>query len=276
MLLALDIGNTNTTIGVWDGAVWQQHWRLLTIPERTADEVGILLKAMLREAGLGTAVTHIILASVVPPLTDTCHRACQRYLGKTPLEVTARLDLGLRILTDNPDAVGADRLVNAIAAYHHHPGPSIVLDMGTATKFDVVATDGAFVGGVIAPGLQLTADALVSRAAKLSQVSLTPPPQTIGRNTVHAMQSGLIFGYVSLIEGLIARLKAEHPNPGQPIHVLGTGGLIDLIAPHTAVIDHVDPWLTLTGLRLIHERLRGERGTESGKREAGSGERRAQ
>lgn len=257
MLLALDIGNTNITLGVWDGQVWQQHWRLLTIHDRTPDEAGILLKGMLRESGLATAVTHIILASVVPPLTNTFHRACQRYLNQTPLEVTAQLDLGIRILADNPHAVGTDRIGNTIAAHHFHPGPSIVLDMGTATKFDVVAADGALVGGVIAPGLQLTADALVNRAAKLSQVSLTPPPRTLGRNTIHAMQSGIIFGYVGLIEGLIQRLKTEHPDTGQPIPVLGTGGLIDLIAPHTAVIDHVDPWLTLTGLRLIHDRITG-------------------
>ncbi len=255
MLLALDIGNTNITLGVWDGQAWRQYWRLLTIHDRTADEVGILLKSLLRESGLETAVSHIILASVVPPLTDTCRRACQHYLGTTPLEISTQLDLGIRILTDNPDAVGADRIVNAIAAHHHYPGPSIVIDMGTATKFDVVAADGALVGGVIAPGLQLTADALVNRAAKLSQVSLTPPPQTLGRNTVHAMQSGIIFGYVSLIEGLLQRLKAEHPDAGQPIPVLGTGGLIDLIAIHTEAIDHVDPWLTLTGLRLIHDRV---------------------
>ncbi len=260
MLLAIDIGNTNITLGVCDGASWLRQWRVLTVQEKTADEYGIILKSLLHDAGLDTAVTHIILASVVPTLTATFNRACQQYLGHDALEVGLHLDLGIRVATDAPEAVGIDRVVNAAAAYHLYPGPSIVIDMGTATKFDVVTAVGELVGGVIAPGLQLTADALASRAAKLGQVALEAPPQTIGRNTVHAMQSGLVYGYVSLCEGLVARLRIEHPNQDQPIHVLGTGGLIPLIADHTDMIDFVDPWLTLTGLRIIHERVQGIRG----------------
>ncbi|MCA9977971.1 MAG: type III pantothenate kinase [Anaerolineales bacterium] len=255
MLLAIDIGNSNLTLGVCDGQAWQRQWRLLTVQEKTADEYGIVLKDLLYDAGLETAVTHIILSSVVPRLTATLNAACRQYLGHTPLEVGLHLDLGIRVATDVPEQVGMDRIVNAAAAYHLHPGPSIVLDMGTATKFDVVTAAGELVGGVIAPGLQLTADALASRAAKLGQVALEAPPQTIGRNTIHAIQSGLVFGYVGLCEGSVARLRTEHPDQGQPIRILGTGGLIHLIADHTNIIDHVDPWLTLTGLRLIHERV---------------------
>jgi type III pantothenate kinase len=255
MLLAIDIGNTNITLGVYDGRVWQRNWRLLTVHERTTDEYGIALTAMLREAGLDDGVDHVVMSSVVPPLTPTFAAVSERYLGRTALIVSADLDTGILVRTDNPEAVGADRIVNAVAAFHHHPGASITIDMGTATKFDVVTSRRELIGGVIAPGLQLTADALASRAAKLSQVALEAPPQTIGRNTIHAMQSGLVFGYVCLIEGITSRLLAEHPDQDKPIRVLGTGGLIHLIAKHTSVIDYVDPWLTLVGLRVIHERV---------------------
>lgn len=257
MLLAIDIGNTNITIGVCDGQQWRRQWRLLTVQARTADEYGIILKELLDDAELGTAVTGIIMASVVPILTATFSQACQQYLGKEALIVGLELDTGIHVATDNPAQVGTDRIVNAAAAYHLYAGPSIVIDMGTATKFDVVSAAGGLIGGVIAPGLQLTADALASRAAQLGQVALEAPPQTIGRNTVHAMQSGLVFGYVSLCEGIVERLRAEHPDRGQPIRVLGTGGLIHLIADHTTIIDYVDPWLTLAGLRVIFERVKG-------------------
>jgi type III pantothenate kinase len=257
MLLAIDIGNTNMTLGVCDGQTWLQQWRLLTVQEKTADEYGFVLKGLLHDVGLDTAVTHIIVASVVPRLTATMTAVCRHYLGHDPLVVGLHLDLGIRVATDAPAQVGMDRIVNAVAAYHLFPGPSIVLDMGTATKLDVVTASGELIGGVIAPGLQLTANALASRAAQLGQVALEAPPQTIGRNTIHAMQSGLVFGYVSLCEGLAARLRAEHPDQNQPIPILGTGGLIHLIANHTDIIDHVDPWLTLTGLRLIFERVTG-------------------
>lgn len=256
MLLAVDIGNTNITLGVWNGRDWLRHWRLQTNPARTSDEFGILLKGLLRDADLNGTIDSVIVASVVPVLTATLTEVSRVYLGLRPLIVTSALDFGLTIRTDNPEAVGADRLVNAIAAYHLFPGPSIIIDMGTATKLDVVSAHCEFLGGVIAPGLGLAADALAQRAAKLSHVALEAPPAAIGRNTVHAMQSGLVFGYVSLIEGMVGRLRAEHPDQPARIHTLGTGGLIGLIAPHTAVIDHIDPWLTLTGLRLIYEKVR--------------------
>lgn len=258
MLLAIDIGNTNITLGLWQQRTWQHHWRISTIRDKTADEYGILLRQFLRESTLIDGIEQVMLCSVVPVLTRTFSAACQRYLNCSPVEVTVQLDLGLSVQTDVPAAVGADRLVNAVAAHALFSGPTIIVDMGTATKLDVVTGAGALVGGVIAPGLQLAADALVGRAAKLSQVNLEAPPQVLGRNTVHAMQSGLIFGYVSLIEGLVSRLQVEHPDQTSPARIIGTGGLISLITPHTSLIQHVDPWLTLTGLRLIHERLVGQ------------------
>ena len=256
MLLAIDIGNTNITLGVWNGRSWARQWRLLTNPAQTADEYGILLKMMLNDAGLLTAVNQAIMASVVPALSFTFSQIFQHQIKIPLLNVTSETRMGLKILADVPSAVGADRLVNAVAAYELFQGPCIIIDMGTATKFDLVSVQQEFLGGVIAPGLGLAAEALASRAAKLSHVALEAPPHTIGTNTVHAMQSGLIFGYLALIEGLVARLKGEHPDRFQKIHVLGTGGLIDLIAPHTAVLDHIDPWLTLTGLRVIYERVK--------------------
>lgn len=256
MLLTLDIGNTNITLGVWNGRSWQRHWRLLTNPAQTADEYGIILKMLLQDAGVLTAVDQAIMASVVPALSHTFSQICEQQLKVPLLTVSSELPMGLTIAADDPTAVGADRLVNAVAAYELFQGPCIIIDMGTATKFDLVSAQQEFLGGVIAPGLGLAAEALASRAAKLSHVALEAPPHTIGTNTVHAMQSGLVFGYLSLIEGLVARLKAEHPDRFQKIHILGTGGLIDLIAPHTVVIDHIDPWLTLTGLRVIHDRVK--------------------
>lgn len=255
MLLAIDIGNTNITLGLWDGEAWQQQWRLSTVHEKTADEYGLILRGLLAECG-GTAVIHdVIFCSVVPALSETFIQASRRYLVCEPIETGIHLDLGIQILADNPAAVGADRLVNALAAHLLWGEPAIIVDMGTATKLDVVTAAGEFVGGVIAPGLRLAADALAGRAAKLSHVALEAPPHALGRNTIHAMQSGLIFGYVGLIEGLLQRLQREHPDQNRPLRVIGTGGLIDLIVPHTRAITHVEPWLTLTGLRLIYERM---------------------
>lgn len=252
MLLAIDIGNTNITLGLWDGKAWRFQWRLRTIHDQTVDEYGIYLKMLLREEALADAVDGVILSSVVPPLTRTFVAVADRYLGQKPLQVTAATDTGIRIETENPAEVGADRIVNAVAAYHLYPGASIVVDMGTATTLDVVSGDGALLGVVIAPGLELAAEALTKRAAQLGRVSLEAPPHVLGRNTIHAMQSGLIFGYASLIEGLVARLRSELDIPDA--RVIGTGGLIRRITPHTGVIGCVEPWLTLVGLRLIAER----------------------
>lgn len=259
MLLAIDIGNTNIVMGAWNGRAWQATWRLRTVRERTADETGIYLKSLLREHKLKKAITRVILSSVVPQLTQSFVTACRTYLRRDPLLVHTGLDLGIHNGTDQPEQVGTDRLLNAAAAYNRFQRACIVIDMGTATKFDVVDSQGDFLGGVIAPGLTITADALFHRAAKLSQVDLVPPPAVLGRNTAHAVQSGLIYGYLSLIEGLLPRLQQElravDPE-AQEIPVIGTGGLIDLFVPYTTVFTAIDPWLTLEGLLLAADRNR--------------------
>lgn len=255
MLLAVDIGNTNITLGVWDGDLLSQEWRLQTTPDRTADEFGILLLGLLRQGGFVDSIQEIILSSVVPILTQTFEDLCLSTLGIKAVIVSSDLDLGMEIRTENPTEVGADRLVNAVAAYSLYNKPCIIIDMGTATTFDVVSKEGDLLGVAIAPGLRLAANALTSKAAKLSQVPLTAPPQAIGRNTVHAVQSGIIFGYVALIEGMAKRLLVEHPDQDSGVLVLGTGGLISLVSKHTEIFDYVDPTLTLKGLRFINRRI---------------------
>ena len=260
MLLAIDIGNTNIVLGLWDGDQWRLQWRLSTVRERTADEYGLDVRGLLQACKVKKrAVSQIIISSVVPKLTAVFTEVGRRYLDHEPLVVTHESNMGITIATDFPDQVGADRLVNATAAYHRVGGACIVVDMGTATKYDVVSREGAFLGGIISPGLQITADALFARAAKLSQVAFVPPPQAIGRNTVHALQAGLIYGYASQIDGLIPRLRAEMCQldktlTPETIPVIGTGGLIGLIAPHTQSITQTDPWLTLSGLQIIASR----------------------
>jgi type III pantothenate kinase len=255
MLLAIDIGNTNITMGLWNGRNWQHQWRLRTVSEKTVDEYGIELTTLLRAHQLNGAVERVIVASVVPALTPTFAQTSQHYLGRTAVFVHHTLNLGITIGVDNPAEVGVDRLVNAVAAHYAYPGPSIVIDMGTATKFDVISAAGELCGGVIAPGLRLAAHSLTQRAAQLRGVALEAPPRVIGTNTVHAIQSGLIFGYVSLIEGMVSRLRTAHPDGERPLQIIGTGGQIDLVTPHLSLLDVVDPWLTLTGLRLISDRL---------------------
>lgn len=254
MLLAIDVGNTNVTLGLWDGQEWTDQWRLRTVHEKTVDEYWISVRTLLNERNLRSQVDRVVLSSVVPPLTATFTEVSERYLGITALQVNANTNTGIDVLTENPLEVGADRIVNAAAAFHLYGDSAIVIDMGTATTFDVIGSADnrpALLGVVIAPGLRLAADALASRAAQLSRVALEAPPQVMGRNTIHAVQSGLIFGYVSMIEGMVRRLSAEIITPPT---VIGTGGLISLITPHTNVIHHVEPWLTLTGLRVISDR----------------------
>ncbi len=257
MLLAIDIGNTNMTLGVWNGRSWSPQWRLHTTTELTVDELGLTLKSLLREFQLEGQVDRVALCSVVPWMTATFLNMAERYLGLPVLTLTHELDTGIRLGHDNPAEVGADRIANTVAAYAQFPGPSIVVDMGTATKFEVVTAAGLFMGGVIAPGLRLAADALASRAAQLRSVPLEAPPHIIGRNTIHAVQSGLILGYAAMIEAIVERLRLAHPDNGRyPITIIGTGGNLGLVAGHIPVIDQVDPWLTLTGLRLVSDRLR--------------------
>ena len=203
MLLAIDIGNTQVALGIWDGQEWLHEWRLRTIHDQTSDEYGILVMNLLQGAGLAGAIETVILTSVVPPLTMTFRQLSQDYLERDPIIVNSELDTGIIIQTDNPKEVGADRIVNAVAAYYGYEKPAIVIDVGTATTFDVVSSKGELLGVAIAPGLGVAADALAQRAAQLQHVPLEAPPNAIGRNTVHAMQSGLIYGYVSLIEGMV-------------------------------------------------------------------------
>lgn len=253
MLLAIDIGNTHITLGVWDGQNWRRQWRLRTIHEQTVDEYGIYLKMLLRENDLSTHIDRVIFSSVVPPLNATFHDVARRYLDLSAVQVTHETDTGIHVATENPPEVGADRIVNAAAAHHLYAGAVIVVDMGTATTLDIISAAGELLGVVIAPGLELAAAALTGRAAQLNRVALEAPPRVLGRNTVHAMQSGLIYGYAGLIEGLVQRLRDEQEMPGATI--IGTGGLITRVAAHTSIIDHIEPWLTLTGLRLIGERV---------------------
>ncbi len=255
MLLAIDIGNTQVALGVWDGQEWRHEWRLRTIADRTSDEYGIVVMSLLESGNLDDGIDAVIISSVVPSLTRTFKELSQVYLDRDPIIVNADLDTGIAVKTDNPQEVGADRIVNAVAAYYGYKGPAIVIDVGTATTFDVVSSAGELLGVAIAPGLGVAADALSQRAAQLQQVPLEAPPNAIGRNTVHAMQSGLILGYVSLIEGMVQRLLAEHPDKEQDVRIIGTGGLINLLAPHTSVIDTVDQSLTLSGLQMIYDRL---------------------
>jgi type III pantothenate kinase len=249
MLLAIDIGNTTITLGLMVEDSWRNQWRLRTVHDMTVDEYGVYLKSLL---GDNNSQLHgAIMSSVVPPLTGTFVAVCQDYLSVDPMIVTPESKTGIIVATENPVEVGADRIVNAAAAYSLYPGSSIVVDMGTATTFDVISSEGHLVGVAIAPGLGLAASALSGRAAQLGDVALEAPPSAIGRNTVHAMQSGLIYGYVAMIEGMIKRMAGEMG--WSDFQVIGTGGLISAVAPHTNAIQHIEPWLTLTGLRLIYD-----------------------
>jgi len=259
MLLAIDIGNTNVVLGVWDGDEWLIQWRLRTVRNRTADEFGIQLRSLIRDTIQISMLDRIVLCSVVPKLTVAAQQACTRYLKIDPIIITSDLELGIDNQTDAPELVGADRLANAVAAYAAAPADTavIVIDMGTATKFDVVTSDGCFMGGIISPGLGITADALFSRAAKLSQVDLVSPPNVIGRNTVHAIQSGLVNGYVAMLEGLVPKLRAEIAEldpAAKRVQVVGTGGLIPVVESVTGIVEINDPWLTLKGLQIIADR----------------------
>jgi type III pantothenate kinase len=250
MLLAIDIGNTHITLGLFDRGEWRRQWRLRTVHDKTEDEYGIYIKTLLREEVVSDKVEAAILSSVVPPLTVSFRAVCRRYLGIKALVVDSESLTGVRILTDNPAEVGADRIVNAAAAHYLYSGPVIVVDMGTATTFDVVSADGDLIGVAIAPGLGLAATALSDKAAQLGRVALQAPPNAIGRNTTQAMQSGLVFGYVALVEGMVKRIISEWGE--QNVQVVGTGGLISIIEEHTDLFDHIKPWLTLVGLREIY------------------------
>ncbi len=251
MLLAVDIGNTNITIGVFNGSKLKATWRVATGVHRMPDEYASLMLLLFEHEGIAVSqITDAILCSVVPPVAGVFEEMCRRYLKVTPVLVEAGIKTGVRISMDNPREVGADRIVNAVAAHQLYGGAVIVIDLGTATTFDAVSKEGDYLGGAIAPGIAIATEALFSRTAVLPRVELTHPNRAIGRNTVAAMQSGIVFGYAGLIEGIVTRIKQEL---GDKAKVVATGGYAELLARETPAIDEVNPDLTLIGLRLIYD-----------------------
>lgn len=256
MLLAIDVGNTNIVLGVFDGDELVHSWRLNTLRERTADELGILITTLCEHHGIRPqSVTGIVMASVVPPQTGTMITMAREYFGREPLNLDPSVNTGMPVLYDNPREVGADRVVNGIAAYEQfgraRQQAVIVVDFGTATTFDAVSAKGEYLGGVICPGPQISADALFQRAAKLPRIDVRKPDRVIGTNTVASMQAGLFWGYVDMVEGLVRRIRAEL---GGDVTVVATGGLASTVAPETTLVDHIDGELTLRGLRIVWER----------------------
>jgi len=261
MLLVIDVGNTNISFGVFDGSNLLHHVRCESARSRTPDEYAVLVRQMLALRGVELdRIDSSIIASVVPTLTDTMVDFVRRAFRREPLVVGPGIKTGMAILYENPREVGADRIVNAVAAYEWAKGGVIVVDFGTATTFDCVTPKGEYLGGVITPGIQISADALFSRAARLHRVEIALPPKVVGRNPVHSMQSGIVYGYAGLVDGLVSRLRREL---GYPCRVVATGGLSRLIASQSEAIEMVDDDLTLTGLRLIFER--NEHGPASGR-----------
>ncbi|MBX6350310.1 MAG: type III pantothenate kinase [Clostridia bacterium] len=261
-ILAVDVGNTHTVVGVFEDERLVRHFRFATVASRTADEHAALLYALAEAAGDEGALAlaglaGVVVSSVVPPLTQAWQEYGRRYLGLEAAVVTAGSDLGVPLRVDRPNEVGADRIVNALAALERYGAPVIVVDLGTATTFDAIASDGAFVGGAIAPGIAVATEALFARTAQLPRVELVRPPAAIGRNTVHNIQSGIVYGFAGQIDGVVRRIARELG--GSP-RVVATGGLAELVAAEAETIDTVDPYLTLEGLRIAYHRMHGGRG----------------
>ncbi len=284
MLLALDVGNTNTTLGLYKldgetagspatgpgrgGATKPElaaNWRVTTHRAQTVDEYGVLFVNLFEMHGMAPSqVTDIIIASVVPPVDSTLRQVCESYFNVEPLFVEPGIKTGMTLLIDNPSELGADRIADCIAAYEKYGGPCIVVDFGTATKFEVISARGDYLGGAIAPGLGLSADALFNRAARLSRVDIKRPAKVIGTNTVGHLQSGLYFGYIGLVDGIIERIIAElgaptGADPAKSPRIIASGGLARMIAPDSRYIQEIDDLLTLDGLRILFERNRATR-----------------
>jgi type III pantothenate kinase len=273
MLLALDVGNTNTTLGLYklDGTKpdLAANWRVTTHRAQTVDEYGVLFVNLFEMHGMAPSqVTDIIIASVVPPVDSILRQVCESYFNVEPLFVEPGIKTGMTLLIDNPSELGADRIADCIAAYEKYGGPCIVVDFGTATKFEVISARGEYLGGAIAPGLGLSADALFNRAARLSRVDIKRPAKVIGTNTVGHLQSGLYFGYIGLVDGIIERIIAElgaSPaagqgiDPSKPLRIIASGGLARMIAPDSRYIQEIDDLLTLDGLCILFERNRATR-----------------
>ncbi len=259
MLLAIDISNTNIKFGLYDGETMRKHWVVSTARQRTTDEYAMVLNELAHHAGHTFAqIDGIIISSVVPPLTPVFQELAVRYIGKEPFIVDHTMDLGVKLLIDNPWELGSDRIVIALAAHHLYGGPAIIIAFSTATTFDVISPDGDFLGGAIAPGLVISAEALSSAASRLYRVDMTPPASALGKNTIENMQSGIIYGHVGLVQGLISRLRKEIPGVSEdsPVKVIAHGGLGQLMAPIIPEIQYVNPYLALEGLRLAYEKLR--------------------
>ena len=251
MLLTIDIGNTNLTLGLYNGDVLESRWRLATDHQRMPDEYGLQMLGLLQNARRDTGeLDGICLSSVVPPITSRIIQACKEYLHIDPLVVHHQLKTGVNILYDDPRAVGADRIADAVAVQHLYGGPACVIDFRTATTFNALDREGNYLGGAIPAGVNLAAEALSQRTAKLPPIDLQRPPNVIGRNTIHAMQSGLLFGYVCMVEGMVARFRREL---GEDTKVIATGGLSEVVARETEIIQIIAPWLTLDGLRILWE-----------------------
>ena len=256
MLLVIDVGNTNTSLGVFEGERLAAHWRLTTARERTVDEYGVHARNLFALAGVDFAsVTGIAIASVVPPLNFTLKRMAEEYFRLTPLFIDHSTPAGLEILYEPPADVGADRIVDALAAVHKYGAPCIVVDFGTATTFDAIDARGRYLGGVITPGITISSDALFARAARLPRVEIKRPERVVGSSTVGSIQSGLYYGYAGLVDGILRRM-VEELGDGRPVRVIATGGLAPLIATASELIETVDDTLTLDGLRLAYERTK--------------------
>ena len=260
MLLAIDISNTNIKIGIYNKTAIQHRWVVSTARQRTTDEYAILLNGLMHHAGLRfTDVEDIILSSVVPPLTPVFQELARSYCNKEAIILDHTLDLGMKLLIDNPWELGSDRIVTALAAHHLYGGPAIIIAFSTATTFDVISAQGDFLGGAIAPGLVISAEALTSAASRLYRVDLTPPRSALGKNTIENLQSGIIYGHVGLVQGLIHRLRQEIPEvtgAGQhEVKVIAHGGLAPLMAPIIPEIQYVDQYLPLEGLKLAYTRV---------------------
>jgi type III pantothenate kinase len=252
MLLTIDVGNTNTVLGVFRGEELIANWRLTTAREQTVDEYGVLTRNLFTLAGLDRdAITGVIISSVVPPVNWTLGEMSRIYLGKKALFVELGVKTGMAVLVDNPSEVGADRIVNGVAAFHKYGGPCIVVDFGTAITFDAISAQGEYLGGAIAPGIGISSEALFARAARLHRVQIKDPGTVIGKNTVTHMQAGLYYGAVDMVDGMLARMKKEL---GEGVKVVATGGQARLVAKGSKHIEYTDEFLTLTGLRLIWEK----------------------
>ena len=249
MLLTIDIGNTNLTLGLYDSNNMAAHWRLATDYARMPDEYGLQFQGLVQNAKHTVKdVTGVCLASVVPQLTGRVTQACREYLDLEPFVVDVGIKTGIKVRYDDPKAIGADRIADAVAVMYLYGGPACVIDFGTATTFNAITKDGEYLGGAITAGINLATEALFTHAAKLPRIDLQRPPSVIGRNTVHAMQAGLLFGYVSMVEGMVDRFRREL---GPAMKVIATGGQAEIVAQETDVIQIIAPWLTLDGLRLL-------------------------